>query len=298
MLAAMSEVCSELGAANVTVAHVVARSGVSRRTFYEQFSDIEDCFVATLEDALQCARRYVLPAYESDGRWRERIRAALIGLLSFLEDEPYMGRLLVVETLAGGELALRRRQEVLARIDLAVDEARGEAKANAQPPPLTAEGAVGSVVSILHARLAQRRSDSPLLSLTGQLMSMLVLPYFGTAAARSELRRPMPMRANGHRPARANPLHDLSMRLTYRTVRVLQSVASRPGSSNRELASAAEVPDQGQMSKLLTRLQKLGLIENTGAGHARGGPNAWTLTGRGCEVQRTLGQQATGAANG
>ena len=45
------------------------------------------------------------------------------------------------------------------------------------------------------------------------------------------------------------------------------------------------------MSKLLTRLEKLGLIENRGIGHARGGPNAWTLTQRGAEIQHTLTQQ-------
>jgi AcrR family transcriptional regulator len=39
ILGAMTEVAAERGAANVTVAHVVARSGVSRRTFYELFED-------------------------------------------------------------------------------------------------------------------------------------------------------------------------------------------------------------------------------------------------------------------
>jgi DNA-binding MarR family transcriptional regulator len=93
-------------------------------------------------------------------------------------------------------------------------------------------------------------------------------------------------------PVSVNPLRELEMRLTYRTMRVLLSVASHPGASNRELGVAAEIHDQGQASKLLARLQKLGLIENAGAGHARGRPNAWTLTDRGAEVQRTIAQQA------
>jgi AcrR family transcriptional regulator len=36
---AMVEVCGERGVGDLTVAHIVARSGVSRRTFYEQFAD-------------------------------------------------------------------------------------------------------------------------------------------------------------------------------------------------------------------------------------------------------------------
>ena len=52
MLAAMAEVCAERGVSNVTVAHVVSRSGVSRRTFYEMFEDREACFLATLDEAM------------------------------------------------------------------------------------------------------------------------------------------------------------------------------------------------------------------------------------------------------
>ena len=82
------------------------------------------------------------------------------------------------------------------------------------------------------------------------------------------------------------------MRLTYRTVRVLLAIAQRPGASNRRIGEDAEVHDQGQISKLLTRLHKLGLIENTGAGHAQGAPNEWALTAKGQDVQREIGAQS------
>ena len=82
------------------------------------------------------------------------------------------------------------------------------------------------------------------------------------------------------------------MRLTYRTVRVLMAIAAHPGSSNRVIANAAEVTDQGQMSKLLARLHDIGLISNTGGGAARGEPNAWTLTEKGWRVQGAIAEQA------
>lgn len=81
------------------------------------------------------------------------------------------------------------------------------------------------------------------------------------------------------------------MRLTYRTVRVLLAIASRPAASNRQVATAAGISDQGQISKLLSRLQALGLIGNDGGDHAKGKPNAWSLTPRGAEVTRTLQTQ-------
>jgi DNA-binding MarR family transcriptional regulator len=76
------------------------------------------------------------------------------------------------------------------------------------------------------------------------------------------------------------------MRLTYRTVRVLVFVGAHPGASNREIAEGAEIADQGQISKLLTRLQRLELVENRGAGQSRGAANSWHLTARGTEVER------------
>ncbi len=283
----MAEICAERGGANVTVAHVVARSGVSRRTFYEQFPDRDACFLATLDEALMHAAGYVLPAYEASVRWQERIRASLVALLSFLEDESFMSRVLVVESLGGGAAALERRKRVLSSVLVAVDKGRIVAK-DTDLPPLTAEGVVGGVLSVIHTRLLDP-GETSLLDLTGPLMSMIVLPYLGAAAARKELERPIPAQEDRRAPSPANPLRDLEMRLTYRTVRVLMSVAANPRCSNREIARAADIDDQGQASKLLTRLNKLGLIENSGEGLARGAPNAWVLTEKGAEVEAAVG---------
>lgn len=82
------------------------------------------------------------------------------------------------------------------------------------------------------------------------------------------------------------------MRLTYRTVRVLSAVAAHPGASNKAIGDASEIADQGQISKLLSRLERLGLIENAGAAAARGEPNAWTLTQHGWQVHASLLERA------
>jgi DNA-binding IclR family transcriptional regulator len=78
------------------------------------------------------------------------------------------------------------------------------------------------------------------------------------------------------------------MRLTYRTVRVLIAIAANPRASNRGVAAAAGIADQGQISKLLNRLQSLGLTRNEGEGQPKGGPNAWALTPKGQEVERSI----------
>jgi AcrR family transcriptional regulator len=282
----MADVTSELGAPTVTVAHIVARSGVSRRTFYELFSDREQCLLAALDQAIAHATAAVLPAYEAPGRWRERVRGALSALLLFMDEQPAMARLCIVESLAAGPEALERRTRIVHALIHAVDEGRHETRAGREPPPLAAEGVVGAVLAVIHARLIEPK-HKPLSSLTPALMSTIVLPFLGSAAAEREQNKPAPLLKTKTRP-RTDPLDGLDMRLTYRTVRVLIAIAQHPQASNREVATAAGIADQGQISKLLTRLQNLGLIHNDGQGQPKGAANAWALTGKGQEVERSI----------
>lgn len=293
LLSGMVDVVAELGVANASVAHVVARSGVSRRTFYEFFGDRQDCFLAAFDEAAERASGYMTAAYNPDAAWPDRIRDCLVALLELFDDQPEIACLLVVESLAAGPRVRERRGLVLAQLMSAVDAGRGESNANRYIPPLTAEGVVGAVSSVIHARLSERRPSGrkpkPLVGLTASLMGIVVLPYLGSAAARAEIERPVPKRP-GKRPhsVGGDPLRDLQMRLTYRTVRVLVAVESRPGSSNRALGDASGMSDQGQISKLLARLERLGLIENEGVGPTRGEPNAWRLTARGVQVEHSI----------
>lgn len=292
MLAAMVEEVAERGVGNVTVSDVVTRSGVSRRTFYEIFEDREDCFLAALDSTIGRLANVVVPAYEQKGTWQAKIRAALIVLLEYLDREPRTGRLVIVETLGAGHKALERRRRGIAQILTIVDRGRQEGKTGASAPPLTAEGVVGGVLSVLHGRLTQPDSGN-LVELVNPLTSMIVLPYLGAAAARKEIERPIPKSQPKRPAARRDPLQGLDMRLTYRTVRVLMAVATYPGSSNRTVADGADIADQGQISKLLNRLHGLGLIDNAGGTPARGEPNAWTLTARGWEVHATIAAQTS-----
>jgi DNA-binding MarR family transcriptional regulator len=165
----------------------------------------------------------------------------------------------------------------------------GSKSASRQPPPLTAEGVVGAVFSIVHARVLTQgsRGGEPMTELLGPLMAVIVLPYLGTRAAEQELRKPAPQLKTKSRQRR-DPLEGLDMRLTYRTVRVLIAIAGHPGASNRLVAEGSGISDQGQISKLLARLESLGLVQNTGHGHPKGAPNAWRLTARGDEVEQAI----------
>ncbi|MGA7704761.1 MAG: TetR/AcrR family transcriptional regulator [Solirubrobacteraceae bacterium] len=290
IVGAMLELASERGATSVSVADVVARSGVSRRTFYDLFVDREDCFHAAFEQAIACASERVIVAYLGGKSWRERIRAALSALLDLFDAEPQIGLVLVNESLAGGPKTLERRAEVIAKLTGIVEQGARETRSGAALPALTGEGIVGGALAVIQ-RCISEKPRGPLIELTNPLMGMIVLPYLGASAARRELERPLPKRAAAagrEKQVPTDPFKAAGMRLTYRTVRVLVAIADNPGASNRLIADAEQIKDQGQISKLLARLERVGMIANTYPTPGKGAPNSWTLTESGRQVVVTI----------
>jgi AcrR family transcriptional regulator len=316
LLDAAFAVVAEDGYRRMTARSVSGRAGVSNKTFYDLFSDREDCFLAAFDHAVDEFAAVVLPAWEGEGRWDARIRAGLGALLGFLDGESALRRLVFVEALGAGPRVLERRAQILDVLQGAVDQGRAGAKAGRELPPLTAEGVVGAAFSVVHARLLERRPE-PLVGLLDELMAMIVLPYLGSGAARSERTRPVPHVSQAgpapFRPRYSNSSRPISprtlpaegfdlragranvpdpalipMRMTRRTALVIAGVAGNPGVSNREAAELAGVCDEGQISKLLARLERLGLLQNAGDGHARGEANAWSLTPLGLQVAQQL----------
>jgi AcrR family transcriptional regulator/DNA-binding MarR family transcriptional regulator len=281
------------GYRRLTARRVSDWAGVSNKTFYDLFSDREDCFLAAFDYAIDQLTTVVVPAWEREKDWAAGIRAGLGALLGFLDEEPALRRLVFVEALGAGPRVLARRAEVLDVLAGVVDEGRRGVKVGGELPPLTAEGIVGATFGVIYARLSQHDSE-PLADLLNALMATIVLPYRGHTTAARELEcRVFPaapgsmsnvgggvsVLPSGERSAPTD------FRLTVRTQMVLAAVAGHPGGSNRQISSAAGVVDQGQISRLLTRLEGLGLLRNAG-GETLGVPNAWHLTPRGEEIAR------------
>jgi AcrR family transcriptional regulator len=328
LLGAAVVTIGELGYAGASVAHITARARVSRRTFYDLFANREDCLLAVLGDAVERISGEIAAADLAESAWRDRVRGGLLVVLSFFDREPVLARVCVVDALQGGPRVLAWREDVLAGLARALDEGRREGRAGSREcTSLTAEGLVGAAFAIVHARIApmssvpagrgeasrsrtqgasrtQYASDrgrgdtQPLVVLLGELMSLIVLPYLGPGAARAEQERSLPPLPPAERLAwdvaadaggEPDLLAEVPMRLTYRTALVLDGIAKHPGASNRVVGESAGIFDQGQVSKLLARLQRLGLTANTGVGHTKGEPNAWSLTPLGVSVASRLG---------
>jgi AcrR family transcriptional regulator/DNA-binding MarR family transcriptional regulator len=317
LLSATFALVGERGYQGVTARSVSERAGVSTRTFYQCFSDREDCFLAAFSYALDGLESVAKAGWESELGWTARVRAALTALLGTLDREPALRRLVFVEALAAGPLVLARRARVLERLAGVVDQGRANAKSPTMLSPLVAEGVVGATFSVIHARLLEPRPE-PLTELAGALMATIVLPYRGAAAAAREQRGTgtfssgrknpagvkSPARlAEGHRApsiAALRPLGSASpvdYRLTTRARMALAAVADRPGLNNLEVSEVIGLSDQSQVSRMMARLAEQGLVENTQASSKRMA-KAWRLTDDGeavLDAHDFAGRPARGA---
>jgi AcrR family transcriptional regulator/DNA-binding MarR family transcriptional regulator len=307
LLSATFMVVGELGYEGLSARRVSERAGVSNRTFYEAFSDREDCFLAAFNHAVDGLELEMRAAWESELGWTARVRAGLTALLQALDREPAVRRLVLVEALAAGPRVLARRARVLESLAAVIDEGRENAQAPAGLPGLTAEGVVGATFGVIHARLLELRPE-PLVELRGALMASIVFPYRGSKAATQELERPVPrvplraVRRDGDGLSRrlvasASPV---DYRLTVRTQMALAAVAGRPGLNNREVSEIIGLSDKSQVSRMMRRLSDQGLVENTLARSKRQ-VMAWRLTSDGeavIDAHRPLKQAQRKAGKG
>ena len=157
MLAAAVEAVEEVGYAHMTVAQVISRARVSRKTFYDVFTDREDCFLAAFEQALSQAALIATEAYEgrpagaraSVRRWR--------GCWCSWTKSP-----------GSQSCASSRRSEPASACSTAarrcstnwrevIDRGRAATNATREPPEVTAEGVVGAIFAVLHTRVLEQR---------------------------------------------------------------------------------------------------------------------------------------------
>lgn len=183
IIASLAEVCAQKGYRAVTVEDIIAQAGVSRRTFYDLFSDKEDCFLVAYERAINRLLNTIDVAYGAQGRpWPERMASGLQALLSVLAAEPSFARLVMVEVLAAGRSARELRDAALRRFEVFFEPPRAALPLAPAEQQLLASAVVGGLSETLYTRIASGET-SQLPDLGPDLLYCALVPYVGHAAA-------------------------------------------------------------------------------------------------------------------
>jgi AcrR family transcriptional regulator len=165
MLDAMASTAAAKGFAATTVADVVAGAGVSRKTFYEHFSDKEEAFLAAFDAGVEVLLGAILDARPAgdDQSWLGLMRARVRAYLGTLARRPAFARTFLLEVFVAGPQAIERRGEVLTRFaqlfrDLHADARRDFPELPPVPEPIFV-AAVGGVNELVTGYVREGRTE-------------------------------------------------------------------------------------------------------------------------------------------
>jgi len=180
---ALTREAAEKGYPAVTVADVVKRAGIARKTFYENFSSKEECFLAAQELAMSTALERVVEAAGTFESWPRQVRAGLAAFLDYVAAEPALGRTCMVEALSAGPAAVKYHEESQQAFVSLLRIGRSVSFNGSELPEALEEAIVGGVFWIVYQRLTSNTEDS-VSALLPELVEFALVPYLGTEAAR------------------------------------------------------------------------------------------------------------------
>lgn len=182
----MLEAVGAEGYEATSVQSVLDRTGLYRQAFYDSFEDKADCYLQAHDAGVDRIEEQVRAATAGMSGWPAQLRAGLLALLELLDEEPNLGRALIVEVHPAGVAAREKRAVAMRRAATYLDRARLE-DGSKEAPAIASEAVTAGILGVLHSRLAGRR-DGGFRPLLPELMYVAVLPYFGPEAAAAQMR--------------------------------------------------------------------------------------------------------------
>ena len=179
-------VCAK-GYLALTVEDICAEAGVSRRTFYENFRDKEDCFITSYRHYCDELITAVAAAASVGDDWEERTSFALGALLASLAKLPEVARMTVIEAMAAGPAAMAERDQVVARLSSLIGDDVFTLVSD-PAPPLLLPMIAGAAFELIYGRVLEGRA-AELERLQPALMYLVLVALHGPtgAAVRSGL---------------------------------------------------------------------------------------------------------------
>jgi AcrR family transcriptional regulator len=183
VLEAIAGCCAEKTFAATTIADIVSRAGVSRRTFYKLFPNKQTCFEAAVNAFGEEIAETVAAARSGDDPWPDAIRKTIAAVLDLLASKPAFTTLAVIEAV-GVEPDL-----INSYWELVVDKLRipwpPDKEGTAAPD--AARIAVGTAQVLIAQQIASGRTGE-LPSLLPDLVYIAVLPFVGQEEALAQAR--------------------------------------------------------------------------------------------------------------
>jgi AcrR family transcriptional regulator len=293
LLEAMVQALAESDLRRLRVGELCSRAAISPPVFRELFGSVDSCFLVLLDQVMERSTTLVIRAFEREAYWQDGVLAGLEALLVFLDSEPVLARVCLVEAFAGPRAATELRARLLEILKPLLDRGREQLAPEQQPPSqLTATATVALVAGVLQEQFVDDK-EPKFIELLGELAGLVVAQYLGVSEARRQIERGYARSAvleekfsTRLRPTPVSIPKQLRHARADRMRLSLIYIAAHPGASNQDVATGIDLSHHGQMSKTLSRLYVLELLVKQPGGAGR--PNAWRVTRYGEQVAQAI----------
>ena len=183
LIASLIRVVAERGYNATTITAIIEGASITSATFYKYFDDVEDCYLAAFDSAVELLSERLTEAYVSQDEWPLQVRAALAAALEFFAASPSLGRLCLTEPFAAGPTISRHYQAALERLVPFLREGRQLHPASDALPATTERGLLGSIAAQVGRKLLAAE-EGALEALLPDLTQFALTPYLGASEAR------------------------------------------------------------------------------------------------------------------
>jgi AcrR family transcriptional regulator len=190
ILEAMADLVAEGGYPATTIEAVVRRAKVGYATFYKNYADKEECFLALFDAATERTLRGVEDGYRREaGPWPDKVGSGLADLFAEISAHPNVARACMVEVLTAGPRGVDRLDAALKRFAPLLRAGRELNPCQAELPETLEDTLAGGVLWVVNQRLVGGEAEE-LRALFPEALEFLLRPYVGeeeAARAASEL---------------------------------------------------------------------------------------------------------------
>ncbi|HXM87258.1 MAG TPA: TetR/AcrR family transcriptional regulator, partial [Solirubrobacteraceae bacterium] len=135
------------------VADVIARAGISRKTFYENFENKQELLLWTFDVIAAELTRRIEDAYRETDGWPGRVEAAIGALFSSAIDNPGALRLSLLEIAAVGPAGIERRERSIGRYERFLHDALSLAPGEGAVSDTIVKAVIGGFNRVLYGRV-------------------------------------------------------------------------------------------------------------------------------------------------
>lgn len=248
---AMVEAVAQGGYDGTSVKQVIGLAGVSRRSFYEQFANKEECFLVTFDLIARRDIKQLRMAYlAASGSLEERAGAAFKRFAKMMEDDRNASILVLLETQRSGPAGVLRLRKAAGACEQMLARSFAESRTTVPLPTPIVRGIAGGLHGIASAHLREPAAGGRASAKLAEEMLEWTLLFQTPAAADLSERMAAGLTARMREIASASghKLGDAEAPSRDERTRLLQGILRLMTREDYQTLSAPQIADEANVS--------------------------------------------------